>query len=123
MGTPRNATKPNSRAYRQVNQAIRQALVTLPSEGCLLPVPEMPASREWDAHEQARWEELWSSPQATQWDETAKGTVALLVAYESLLLGSKGSAWVAQECRYAAEALGLTPKALTALGWRIADDD
>lgn len=116
-------TKPNSRAFRQANQAIRQALITLPAGGCEDEVPEMPASREWDANEQARWEELWTSPQATQWDETAKGTVALLVAYESLLLGSKGSAWVAQECRYAAEALGLTPKALTALGWRIANDD
>ncbi|MBT2568087.1 hypothetical protein J7I84_16600, partial [Arthrobacter sp. ISL-85] len=58
------------------------------------------------------------------WDETVKGTVALLVAYESRLLaiGDGGTAWVAQECRYASEALGLTPKALTSLGWRIANE-
>lgn len=38
--------------------------------------------------------------------------VALLVAYESRLLngGDGGTAWVAQECPYASEALGLTPR-------------
>lgn len=123
MGTPRNTTKPNSRAYRQANQAIRQALITLPAGGCEEEVPPIPESREWSTLERDRWEELWESPQATQWDETAKGTVALLVAYEHMLLSGNGSAWVAQECRYASEALGLTPKSLTALGWRIADGE
>jgi hypothetical protein len=79
----------------------------------------LPAGREWSEVERARWDELWQSPQATQWDDSARGTVALLVAYEADLLAGTASAWVAQECRYAAEALGLTPRALAALGWRI----
>ena len=124
MGTPRNMTKPNSRAYRQPSTVARAAFLELPAEGCTLPVPELPQSREWNEVETARWQELWESPQATQWDDSCRGTVALLVAYESRLLSGEdgGSAWVAQECRYAAEALGLTPKAMAALGWRIADD-
>lgn len=53
------------------------------------------------------------------WDETARGTVAALLIYESEILAGTASAWQAQEARYAADALGLTPRALTALGWRI----
>lgn len=80
----------------------------------------MPRGREWSDLERERWVELWESPQATQWDETARGTVALLIAYESALLADAGSAWQAQEARHAATSLGLTPAALAALGWRIA---
>lgn len=120
MGTPRNFSAPNSRAHRRPpSPTARAALVVLPAAGCELPVPRMPAGREWTTVERRRWRELWKSPQATQWDETASGTVALLVAYESQLLTGTGAAWVAQEARHAADALGLTPRALAALGWKI----
>jgi hypothetical protein len=120
MPAPRNATKPHSRAHRGTVGS-RQALVDLPAAGCALPVPELLAGREWTDPERARWEELWQSPQATQWDETASGTVAALVIFESAVLTGKASAWQAQEARYASEALGLTPRALAQLGWRIAE--
>ena len=69
-----------------------------------------------------RWSELWQPPQANQWDETQRGTVAALVIHESAaIFDGSASAWQAQEARYAAEALGLTPRALAALGWRIAE--
>lgn len=111
----RNPAKPGSR-HRS-----RSGLVQLPAEGCTLPVPDMPPGREWSEHERARWDELWGSPQASQWDESARGTVALLVAYESRLLnGDGGTAWIGQEARHAAEALGLTPRAMAHLGWEVA---
>lgn len=116
---PKNAAKPTSRAHRRPPAAGRGALVDLPAAGCDLPIPPMPKGREWTALERGRWRELWRSPQATQWDETARGTVALLIAYETEVLAGRGSAWQAQEARYAGEALGLTPRALAALGWRI----
>jgi len=97
------------------------ALVDLPAVGCDLPVPSLPAGRDWTPPEKERWEELWRSPQATQWDETAGGTVAVLITYELAILENKASAWQAQEYRYAAESLGLTPRALTSLGWRIVE--
>lgn len=112
--TPRNPSKPHSRHRGRSN------LVALPPDGCTLPVPDMPAGRPWTDHERARWEELWQSPQATMWDESARGTVALLVAYESrLLCGDGGTAWIGQEARHAAESLGLTPRAMAHLGWEI----
>lgn len=122
MPVQRNAAKPHSRAHRRpVTSGSRQALLELPATGCELPVPSMPAGREWADHERDRWAELWESPQANQWDDTARGTVAVLVIFEAEILAGSASAWQAQEARYAAEALGLTPKALVALGWRIVE--
>jgi len=56
-----------------------------------------------------------------KWDETARGTVAALVIYESAIFSDSASAWQAQEARYAAESRGLTPRSMTALGWRIVE--
>ena len=122
MPTPKNVSKPHSRAHRRpVSSGARNALVELPAAGCTLPVPQIPAGRKWSAAERARWVELWESPQATQWDDTARGTVAMLVSYESAVFSGTASAWQAPEARYAAEALGLTPRSLGALGWRIVE--
>lgn len=121
MPAPRNASKPHSRAHRGTVGS-RQALIDLPATGCDLPVPDLPAGRDWTGHERARWAELWGSPQACQWDETARGTVATLLIFEGAILAGSASAWMAQEARYAAEALGLTPRALGQLGWRIVED-
>ena len=122
MPAPRNVTKPHSRAHRRpVTSGAQNALVELPASGCALPVPDPPQGREWSVSELDRWRELWESPQATQWDDSARGTVAVLVTYESAVFSGTASAWQAQEARYAAEALGLTPRALVALGWRIAE--
>jgi hypothetical protein len=96
--------------------------VDLPADGCDLPVPALPAGREWTEHDRARWDELWQSPQATMWDDTARGTVAVLIVYEAAILAGAASAWQAQEARYASESLGLTPKAMASLGWRISHD-
>ena len=122
MPVPRNTAKPHSRAHRRPPPATaRAALVDLPAVGCDLPVPAMPPGREWTDHDRARWEELWQSPQATMWDDTVRGTVAVLIVYEAAILAGEASAWQAQEARYAADALGLTPRALAALGWRIVE--
>ncbi|CUR54212.1 putative Predicted protein [metagenome] len=120
MPAPRNAAKSRSRVHRG-SVGSRQALIELPAAGCSLPVPDIPEVREWTDAERARWSELWESPQATQWDETARGTVAALVIFESGIFSGSASAWQAQEARYAAESLGLTPRALGQLGWRIVE--
>lgn len=120
MPPKRNPAKPHSRVHRG-NVGSRQSLIELAATGCPLPVPEMPAGRDWSAVERSRWEELWHSPQANQWDETARGTVAALVIYETAIFTGKAAAWQAQEARYAAESLGLTPRAMTSLGWRIVE--
>lgn len=123
MPAPRNATKPHSRTNRRgASSGPRNALIDLPPGGCELPVPKIPPGREWSPEQAARWTELWESPQATQWDDSARGTVALLLIYESAVIAGTATAWQAQEARYAAEALGLTPRALAHLGWRINEE-
>ena len=94
--------------------------MALPAGGCGLPVPALPKGREWTSCEEARWSELWRSPQAGMWDDSAVGTVAVLVVYEAAILAGVASAWQAMEARYAGAALGLTPQAMAALGWVIA---
>ncbi|WP_240958345.1 hypothetical protein [Streptomyces chilikensis] len=89
---------------------------------CDLPAPTIPAGREWSDHEHARWAQLWSSPQANMWDESCVGMVAALVVYESLIMADRASAWTAAEARHAYEQLGLTPRAMVALGWVIGDE-
>ena len=120
MPAPRNAHKPHSRAHRG-SVGSRAALIDLPATGCELPIPDLPPGRTWSEDERERWEELWRSPQATQWDETARGAAACLVIYETAIFTGAASAWQAQEARYAAEALGLTPRAMASLGWRIVE--
>ena len=118
MPAPMNAAKPHSRA----NRGRSAVLVELPAAGCTLPVPALPPGREWSAAERARWNELWQSPQATQWDDAVRGTVAVLVTFEAAIFAGVATAWQAQEARYASEALGLTPRGLAQLGWRIVDE-
>ncbi|GAA4554349.1 hypothetical protein GCM10023175_52010 [Pseudonocardia xishanensis] len=93
----------------------------LPAEGCDLPVPDLPAGREWTEDERELWAELWSSPQATQWDDSFRLAVAAYISHSSAMLSGEASAWHAQEFRHLGDKLGLTPAGLTALGWRIED--
>ena len=124
MPVMRNTNSPRSRAFRAPEGGGR-TITYLPAAGCDLPVPPIPSSVRtvWNRQQKARWRELWESPQATQWDDSGAGTVALLVTYESALLSGGGAAWMAQEARYASDSLGLTPKAMNALGWRIREEE
>jgi len=120
-GPLRNVEKPHSRARRGPAglPGGPRALVSLPAAGCDLPPPAMPKGRSWSPAERSRWRELWTSPQAVQWDESASLTVALVIVYEALVLADTASAWQAQELRHASASLGLTPASMAALGWRI----
>lgn len=124
MAKMRNPAAPHSRyGANRGSMGARNPILDLPATGCTLPVPDMPAGREWTDHERARWTELWESPQANAWDESCRGTVAAVVIYESQVFAGTASAWTAMELRHASEALGLTPRALAQLGWRIVEDE
>ena len=98
----------------------RSGRLTLPTE-CTLPAPKLPKGRRWTAPERALWRELWSSPQATQWDDSYVPAVAQYVVHSVAVLGGQASAWMAQECRHLGDRLGLTPQGLAALGWQLED--
>jgi hypothetical protein len=119
MPAPRTFAAEHSRAHRRPAPTSRAALVILPAGGTDLPVPPMPAGRDWTDDERQRWDELWQSPQATQWDESARGLVAVMIVYEGAVLSGTASAWQATELRHAVDALGLSPRSMTAMGWSI----
>jgi len=120
MPKPRNPSATHSRygTRRSPGAAQPSATITLPPE-CPLDPPPMPDGVDWTDAQRSRWSSLWKSPQAFMWDETAAGTVAVLITYESAILDGRASAWQAQEYRYACTALGITPEAMQRLGWRI----
>lgn len=118
MAAP-NKLAPNSRAHRA--SAKPSVIKMLPAAGCDEPAPPLPPGRRWSTAEKQRWEELWASPQATEWGTESSGSVARLVTFESALFanGNKGSAWQATEARQISAELGLTPKSMAALGWKV----
>jgi len=94
-------------------------MLELPGDGCSLPAPPMPKGRRWTEAECELWRELWSSPQASQWDDSYAPVVGLFVRYTSAILAGKASAWMAQEARHLSDRLGLSPDGLRRQGWRI----
>lgn len=109
-----------SRPYSRHRERGGRKVVMLPAQ-CDLPAPDMPEGRAWTGAERDRWAELWSSPQATMWDDSFVPAVAMYVVHVSAVLRGEAAAWMAQESRHLAEQLGLTPRGMLALGWVLQD--
>lgn len=116
-GPLKNPSKAYSKAGR--NQA---GVIVLPASGCDLPVPDLPKGRNWSEQERDTWETIWSSPQATQYDDTFVPAVAAYVVHASAIYTGAANAWSAAEFRYMGDKLGLTPAGLLALNWRIEEE-
>lgn len=119
-GPARNMMKQNSRAYR--GSTYKPGLIALPAEGCTLPVPPMPKEKKWSPEQRKLWKSLWTSPQATQWDSALIPSVAAYVVYTTAVYEGTVTAWSAAEQRHLANQLGLTPQAMSTLGWYIRED-
>lgn len=88
-------------------------------------MPELPApwkrgrSSAWSASARSYWRWLWSTPQATQWDQTGLTLHTAVILKEAIerdpLHASKHSA----ELRQVEDRHGLNPKALLQLRWKI----
>ncbi|WP_256918848.1 hypothetical protein [Streptomyces hilarionis] len=79
----------------------------------------MPAGRAWNEAERAMWDELWASPQATQWHDAYVPLVSMYVQIVCQSLRGNATAGLAQEARHLAEQLGLSPAGLRTLGWQM----
>lgn len=118
-GPASNPMKTNSRRCRTAN--VRGTIVELPPEGCDLPVPKMPAGRDWSKEERALWRNLWKSPQAVMWDDSFVPAVASYVIHTTAIYAGTAAAWTAQEHRHIGAQLGLTPQGMLSLGWVVRD--
>ncbi|OKJ42811.1 hypothetical protein AMK22_07610 [Streptomyces sp. CB01580] len=69
------------------------------------------------------WDELWQSPQATQYDDSFVPIVALYVRVVCDAFSGRVTAGLAQEARHLADHLGLSPAGMKSLGWRMEEVD
>jgi len=113
-GPKANPVKPNS---RHRSPGVSSGLIELPAEGCSLPVPSLPKTRDWATEEKKLWRNLWKSPQANEWDDSFNPAVAAYICHAVAVYDDSASAWQAQEMRHLGGQLGLTPAGLLALGW------
>lgn len=107
--------KPNR--VRRNTPVKEQVRAVLPREGRSGRPPAMPPWVPVDDWAEMMWRRWWASPQATQWD--SKTTPAILG--RMLLLYAEAPQ--SSEIRQIEQQLGLTPKSMRDLGWRVADDE
>lgn len=85
--------------------------------------PALPEWRIWQPQTLTWWVELWTSPQATQWDQSGKTLRALACLYDDLIAGRAEASKVSAEMRQHEDRHGLNPKAMLQLLWRIVEDE
>lgn len=98
-------------------------LLELPSEGRQGKLPTWPLEDPSDA-ELAIWRDLWGTPQAVmweryQWTRTVARYVRILLRAELPDAGRDAMS----EARQLEAHLGLTPRAMKDLMWKVADDE
>lgn len=111
-------------------KAIRRNAPTIPTTelragGPDRPVPAVPQGYKLRAAGKRFWEWAWHTPQACAWDDGVLFTVARRAGLEDLLCVSSSNEFSGPVFRLATELddrLGLTPKAMAQLRWKIVDD-
>jgi hypothetical protein len=109
----------------QVRRPNRGIITDLPAEGPQEPPPKWPLDKQRPG-EAELWDQLWGTPQAYAWHRL--NCARVVARYCRLVLraenaGADGSGSVFQlEVRRLETELGLTPKALHMLNWRIVEE-
>ena len=96
----------------------------LPASGPSSPVPDVPAWISLGDAGMSWWEWAWHTPQACGWSTGNLVTVAHRAALEDALVSGdpKSRVGVLREMRDFDDRLGLTPKGMAALRWKVVDD-
>lgn len=95
----------------------------LPASGRPGDVPLLPEWRTWDPKTIEWWADLWRKPQAVMWAQDGSSLWTYACLYDDLIAGRAEAAKVSAEMRQHEDRHGLSPKAMTQLCWRIADED
>lgn len=98
---------------------------TLPAEGRQDPPPDIPATYTLGASGLDWWQWAWRTPQACAWDDGALFVVARRAKMEDIVAGLEPGESLAaiRETRELDDRLGLSPKGLAALRWKIVGDE
>lgn len=119
-GRPGPAPNPSARNSR--HRGDERPVTYLPPDGCQDDPPPLPPGRAWSEAEEQHWRELWQSPQAEVWEDSAFPAVAaLVVATSTILGGGRPSAQLIGEARALMSDLGLTPASMERMRWVIGE--
>lgn len=87
------------------------------------PIPPMPEGIEYTDRAKRVWKELWESPQSTMWTGPLLRTVEKYISLYDRFFGCNGyvdtSAAVTNGMTQCEDRLGLSPKAMLQLRWRV----
>lgn len=89
-------------------------------------IPDLPEIREWNQYTQAYWEEIWTSPMATEYiDADYDGILQLIILVDDFYEAESPTMRIklATEMRLQREQFGLAPIARARLHWEIARGD
>lgn len=97
----------------------------LPAAGRKGKAPALPPLRSWGSADRKHWAELWAMPQATAWESGGHVEVVgrLLALRHDFARTPRLASGLSAELRQLEDRLGLSPKALMGLRWRIVDED
>lgn len=99
------------------------AFADLPMSGRQGRSPAWPLSVKPSAAVRKLWSELWKSPQAIVWEE--QRAMRRVARYALLCIQAEqpeAKSYVLAETRQLENDLGLLPKSMRTMGWRIVDD-
>jgi hypothetical protein len=121
MGSNAANMKPDGQRVNRAKPAFDW--VSLPASGRAGAAPALPDMRPWMQPTLDAWASVWSSPQATQWDQTGRTLHTWAVLHHDLTAGGRAMNSVSAEMRQHEDRHGLNPKALLQLRWRIVDEN
>lgn len=108
---------PSVRRRRNATPGFRQ----LPAEGRAGLAPGWPLAT-LEAGESALWAQLWSLPQAVEWERIhCERAVAMFVRMSLAAEAAPTDTKLSAEVRQLDAAIGLSPKAMAQLRWEVAD--
>ena len=120
MANPAGALKPDGQKVHRNPVAFDWTL--LPAAGRVGPPPKLPAGlRKWRKSTRDAWADIWSSPQATAWDQSGRTLHTWAALHHDLVEGERPTASISAEMRQHEDRHGLNPAALLRLRWRIVD--
>lgn len=116
------ASYPKADSERRNRNAPAFGWTDLPATSAV-PVPDLPPGREWPSSTRAAWAELWTKPQASQWDPSGFTLHRWAWLHADLVLGKGAAGPLSGEMRQIEDRHGLSPKAMLQLRWRIVSDE
>ena len=91
----------------------------LPADGRQGPPPPLPPLTDWHPFTVEAWTAWWSTPQATQWDQSGKTLHRWALLYDVLVRDPAAPASVHGQLLQVEDRHGMSPQAMAKLRWQV----